>query len=258
MRIVAISDTHNRHKSIKEFKNVNSLGQEQEPLGGDLIIHAGDATGRGESGEIEPFLKWYSELDFRHIILVPGNHDFGFERNPTRFRKICEDLGIILLDHKSIEIEGIKIFGSPWTPWFYDWAYNGARNISEQLQYSKQQRLIPLMNDLWKDIPNDTNILITHGPPYEILDELTYVDGTPKGQFVGCVDLAERVKEIKPDLHFFGHIHSGHGQKHLNGTSFYNVAICDEMYGPSNPVTIIDYELETQENNGTENKPQPE
>lgn len=247
-KIVAISDTHNRHKQISVFKEtkynpIDGEDKEQEPLGGDIIIHAGDATGRGESGEIEPFIKWYGQLDFRYRIFIAGNHDFGFERDPARYKKLCEDNGVILLNHESIEIEGIKIFGSPWTPWFYNWAFNGARNPNEQLAYSKQTKLIPLMKDLWNDIPLDTNILVTHGPPYEILDELQFVDGTPKGQFVGCVDLANKIKELKDlDLHIFGHIHCQHGQKHIDGVSYYNVSICDEMYSPSMPVTVIDYE----------------
>jgi len=115
-------------------------------------------------------------------------------------------------------------------------------------------------------IPEDTDILVTHGPPYEILDEVFAVDGSSyrdhgmMPRYVGCVDLAARIKEVKPDLHIFGHIHSGHGQKHVNGVSHYNASICDEMYAPSNPITIIEYEKETtkQENNGNKNEPQPE
>jgi Icc-related predicted phosphoesterase len=243
LKIVAISDTHNRHRSIKDFQEFNShLNEAKEPLGGDIIIHAGDATGRGEHWEIESFLKWFSELDFRYKVFIPGNHDFGFEKNPALYKTMCKDLDIILLIHDSIDIEGIKIFGSAWSPFFYNWAFNGGRTLAESHLHNK-----PLMRDLWKSIPFDTNVLVTHGPPYEILDELVYVDGTPKGQFVGCVDLKEKIEELKDlDIHIFGHIHCAHGQKHINGVSYYNASICDEMYSPSMPVTIIEYEKETK------------
>ncbi len=240
MKIVGISDTHNRHKQIKAFQDVDSLGQEKEPLGGDIILHAGDATGRGESGEIKAFLKWYGSLDFRYRIFTPGNHDFGFERADYRFRKMCEQYGVTLLIDESIVVDGVKIHGSPVTPWFHNWAYNKARDLNEAMF-----RQIPEIKPHWDKIPDDVNILLTHGPPYGILDELVFIDGTPKGQFVGCVELLNRINQLKDlDLHLFGHIHCGHGQKHINGKSFYNVSICDEMYSPSNPVTIIDYEKE--------------
>lgn len=237
MKIVAISDTHNRHKQIKDFHTEYSQGEEKIPLGGDIIIHAGDATGRGERGEVEAFLKWYGELDFSHRIFVPGNHDFLFEKADHRAREMCKQYGITLLIDESVVIDGVKIHGSPYTPWFYDWAFNRARHLNEA-----QFRQIKEIKPHWDLIPDDTNVLITHGPPYGILDELLFVDGTPKGQFVGCEELLKRIKQVKPDLHFFGHIHCGHGQKHIDGTSFYNVAVCDEMYCPTNPVTIVEYE----------------
>lgn len=242
LKICAISDTHNRHKQIKAFQDYNSyLGEEVEPLSGDIIIHAGDATGQGRQSEIESFIEWFGQLDFRYKIFVPGNHDYGFETNQTLYRTLCEKNGIILLNHESITIEGVKIFGSPWTPWFYDWAFNAGRTITEAAFYKK-----PFIGDLWSTIPKDTNILVTHGPAYGVLDELLYVDGTPKGQYVGCVELAKKIKEIKPDLHICGHIHCGYGQLHWEGTSYYNVSVCDEMYTPSNAVTVIDYEYDSK------------
>lgn len=237
LKIVALSDTHNRHKQIKSFQDFNShLNEEKEPLGGDIIIHAGDATARGEPGELERFIKWYSELDFSYKVFVPGNHDFGCENNSNVYKKICEDHGVIYLNHDLVTIEGINIFGSPWTPYFYNWAFNGGRTLSDAAHYKK-----PFLGDLWAQIPENTNILVTHGPPYGVLDELVYVDGTPKGQFVGCEELMKVIKKIKPDIHIFGHIHCGYGVKHIDGTSFYNAAICDEMYSATNAPHIITY-----------------
>ncbi len=249
MKIVAISDTHNRHKQIKVFKEtvfsmVDGEDKEQEPLGGDIIIHAGDATGRGESGEVEAFIKWYGSLDFSHRILVPGNHDFFFERQPERARELCEQYGVTLLIDESVVVNGVKIHGSPVQPWFHNWAFNRARTLEAATTVH------PWIKNHWDLIPDDTDILVTHGPPYGVLDEVVRVDGSSYNppNLVGCEELMYAVKRIKPDIHIFGHIHCGHGQKHLNGTSFYNVAICDEMYSASMPVTEIDYEKE--ENNG--------
>lgn len=218
LKIIAISDTHNRHNKLII-----------EPC--DILIHAGDESGMGQESEIRHFAKWFNKQPAKHLIWTPGNHSVHFEKNyPSSlswFKEECPN-GTILIN-SGIQIEGINIWGSPITPTFFRWAYMADRG-SEIKKY-------------WDMIPDNTNILITHGPPYNILDELVYVDGTPKGIFVGCQDLSDRIKELKElDLHFFGHIHCGAGQKHLNGVSYYNVSICDEIYYPSNPITIVDYE----------------
>jgi len=230
--IIAISDTHNRHKSIKELNGENALG-------GDIIIHAGDATGQGTVSEVTSFLKWYGNLDFTHRILVAGNHDWLFELNPSLVKDMCDQNGITLLNDSNVVINGVKIHGSPVQPWFYDWAFNRARSI-EEAQYRNIKEIKPH----WDMIPDDTNILITHGPPYMILDELVHVSGEPKGQFVGCVKLSERIRELKQlKHHIFGHIHYWGGQTVVkDGIMYHNASICDEMYAPTNPITVIEYE----------------
>lgn len=244
--IVAISDTHNQHAKIKD------LGQ------GDLLIHTGDFSSQGYKWESERFLEWFAKQPFSAKVLICGNHEVEIERTyDFRFKMMCKDAGIILLEDSSVELQflpgkafvdqnipdlaKVKIHGSPITPWFYghNWGWNRARTEAEAQLYNTT-----LIKPHWDLIPPDTNILLTHGPAYEILDELYFVDGTPKGQFVGCVDLLARIKEIKPDIHIFGHIHThGGSQVHKDGTSFYNACICDEMYMPSNPVTRIQYDL---------------
>lgn len=237
LKLVAISDTHNYHNKIKAFKDVNDLGEEKEPLSGDILIHSGDATGRGEIWEVENFLKWLGKQNFKHKIFVPGNHDWACELQPTLVKEFADKYGVILLNDSGIEIEGVKFWGSPVQPWFYSWAFNRRRTLEEASRYNQ-----PWIKNHWDMIPEDTDILITHGPPYEILDELLYVDGTPKGEFVGCQELLAAIKRIKPDIHIFGHIHCGYGEKHVDGTSFYNASICDEMYSASNAPHIIEYE----------------
>ena len=219
LEIVAIRDTHNRHKEVVIPEC-------------DILVHAGDYSLKGYDGEIERFYKWLNKQPAKHIVSVQGNHEVGWERSPYNCISIavkhCPN--VHLLNNTSITIEGIKIHGMPDTPYFCNWAFNRARNDRESMLYD-----IPLMKKYTDNIPNDTNILVTHGPPYGILDLC------PDGRIVGCEDLMDRVNIVKPDVHIFGHIHHSHGEKHINGTSFYNAAICDEMYYPSNPITEIEY-----------------
>lgn len=226
MKIVAMSDTHNQlHKIVRKDLVPD----------GDILVHAGDATGRGEIWEVERFCKDYGKLPHEHKIFVPGNHDWLFQKDTKTAREICDRNGIILLIDEEIVINGVKFYGSPWQPWFCDWAYNAGETESQAAMHR-----VPYIKPFVDMIPDDTNVLITHGPPYKILDELVRIDGTPKGQFVGSEHLLNKIKEIKPDIHIFGHIHCGYGEKHLDGTSYYNVAICDEMYYPGNEVKVIE------------------
>lgn len=247
MKIVAISDTHNKHNQLVLPE-------------GDIIVHAGDATGRGEKGEVRNFLKWYGNTPYQLKIFVAGNHDFLFEKDPKLARKLCRENGVIYLEDSGIEIQDqaglivtknfwddtptIKIWGSPVQPHFYDWAFNRARDEKDIVFNHRTMgvKQYPLIKPHWDMIPEDTDVLLTHSPPYRILDELLYVDGTPKGEFAGCEELAKRIRIVKPDLHFFGHIHCGYGEKHIDGTSYYNVAICDDMYCASNEIKVIEYE----------------
>jgi len=217
-KIVAISDTHNRH---------NKLGIPQC----DIFIHCGDWTSMGHAHEVENFAKWLNKINARYIVLVPGNHELTFEKNiPESLNWIKEHCPTAhILIEESIEIEGIKIYGSPITPFFYNWAWNRYRG--EDIQKH------------WNKIPENTDILITHGPPYGILDTTIHADGSPRPENLGCEQLLKKVQEIKPDLHLFGHIHHPGGtQVHKDGTSFYNCSVCNEQYFPSNPLTIIEYD----------------
>jgi Icc-related predicted phosphoesterase len=208
LKIDAISDTHGRHKKLAL-------------PGGDILIHSGDVSGRGHSGEILPFLDWYAEQDYSTIILIPGNHDFGFEEEPERYVKECADRKIILLNDSGCTVEGIKVWGSPVQPWFHNWAFNRARTQGEVT------RLHGWIKTHWDLIPEDTEILVTHGPPYGILD-----DANARGyeNHVGCQELEKRIRETKVKLHVFGHIHEGAGYKYLDGRTYVNASSLDEMY----------------------------
>lgn len=222
-KIVCLSDTHTRTNfEIPE---------------GDLIIHSGDATFSGDYKEVYEFAKWYGSLPHQYKIFVAGNHDFGFEKQYDIYSSLIRENGIIYLQDQRTEIERIKIYGSPWQPEFNNWAFNLSRYEGE-------------LTRKWAMIPDDTQILITHGPPKGILDRTAgYEIMTPSGmddivppENVGCWDLRERVRRLKDlRLHAFGHIHHSYGIEKIEGVIFANSSICNEQYKPLNPPIVIDW-----------------
>lgn len=212
MKIVCISDTHNCNEQI-------------EVPDGDILIHAGDATVTGSIPEIEAFNDWFANLPHKHKVLIAGNHDWLFETNNLYARKLLSDKIIYLQDSFTV-IERLKIYGSPWQPRFFDWAFNLMRGTE--------------LAEKWKLIPDDTDILITHGPPNGILDEV------PRKFFVentGCEELIKKVEELAGKnlkLHVFGHIHCGYGTTDKFGVKFVNASNCDESYEPTQPPIVVD------------------
>lgn len=220
MKIVFISDTHMKHRQLVNLPEA------------DMIIHAGDITTRGEFFATKDFLEWFNLLDYKYKVFIAGNHDFCFEDDNAKI-KIPTLLGqypdITYLENESVEIEGIKIYGSPYTPRFYDWAFNVSRGN-------------PIARE-WAKIPDDTDILITHGPPFG------YGDYTMNGDKAGCVDLLYRIKVIKPTIHVFGHIHEGYGMFTLadaRGVTLINASVLDHRYNMVNEPVLIDYNDFTQ------------
>ena len=209
MRIVCISDTHGLHHEIKLPK-------------GDMIIHAGDVTNFGTTAQVSQFVDWYSKLDYKYKIFIAGNHDFFFEeQSDETIEDFLSDYpDVIYLEDSGITIEGIKIWGSPYQPEFFDWAFNRKRG-SEIKQH-------------WDLIPDDTDIIITHGPPMRILDL------TPSYENVGCEDLLSAINRVKPKHHIFGHIHNGYGTETIQHTTFVNASVCDERYRTVNKPMIIE------------------
>jgi Icc-related predicted phosphoesterase len=204
LKIDCISDTHGQHRKINL-------------PGGDIIIHSGDCCcGRLEAAM--EFLDWYKEQKYSHLILVPGNHDSIFERMPELMLEECKNRGIILLNDSGCEIEGIKIWGSPVQPWFYDWAFNRQRGADIQRH--------------WDLIPKDTEILITHGPPYKIRDEVKS-DGL--SIYVGCEDLYRTILQTQIKLHIFGHVHEGRGHAYLDSRTYINASSVDVGYNFIDP-----------------------
>lgn len=197
MQIVCLSDTHGQHHNIDVPE-------------GDVLIHAGDFTRTGGVQETKDFLDWYAELPHQYKVFIAGNHDRGFEREREKtMEKIPSD--IIYLEDSGVQIEHLYFWGSPYTPKFFNWSF-GKNRGEEILAY-------------WQKIPLHTNILITHGPPKNILDT------TYKGYNVGCADLADTLSTLNDlKLHVFGHIHEAYGIYTCNNCTFVNASVLNRKY----------------------------
>jgi Icc-related predicted phosphoesterase len=210
-RLCFISDTHSQESSVQIPEC-------------DILFHAGDLSRNGELRSIENFCEWVKRQPAKHRVVIMGNHDL--DRGPryveaaAMLRDACT-----YLEDSGTEIEGLKIYGSPVSPFFYDWRWNRQRGED--------------IDRHWRMIPDDTHILMTHSPPFGILD------GVPRDwgdvEHVGCKDLLrhiDRLKQLKISAH--GHIHCARGHIQHNGIHFVNSAICDDRYKPVNPPIIID------------------
>jgi Icc-related predicted phosphoesterase len=207
VKIVAISDTHGKHKNLILPK-------------GDMLIHAGDVSSRGKENEILEFLRWFAQTDFKYKIFIAGNHDFYFERFSHEIISQLIPSNVIYLNDSGIEIESINIWGSPISPWFYDWAFN--RHRGEDIKKH------------WNKIPQNTDIIITHGPVYGILDK------TSRNENVGCKDLLGKVEALNPKFHICGHIHEAYGYIKYSNTEFINASVVDENYNLRNKPVVFE------------------
>lgn len=214
MKIVATSDTHTLQDHVPIPKGKF-----------DVFIHAGDLGNVGKMREYAVIGEWFYKLkdQFKHRIIVPGNHDWGLMRNPDEIMEEYFDEDVILLIDKGVEIDGVKFYGCPWMPNFMDWAYM----LSEDE-----------LKPYYDAIPDDTKVLITHCPPFGILDKTTEKYGAYR---CGSENLMNRIKQLpKLTHHIFGHIHHGYGSKVVNGVSHHNVAALNEGYIYHNPPQIIE------------------
>ena len=197
IRIVCISDTHGQHTKLRVPD-------------GDILIHAGDFMAFGDTPkEIVDFNQWLDKQPHRYKVVIAGNHDLMFERHPRAARELLSNA--IYLENSGTELDGLKIWGSPVQPEFNNWAFNVARGAA--------------IRRFWKMIPEDTDVLMTHGPPFGVLDK-----SHPSTAHLGCEQLAKIVEQINPRLHVFGHIHGSYGQSTANGTRFVNASVVNEAY----------------------------
>ncbi len=214
LRCVAVSDFHMRDVITPDA---------------DLLLVGGDMTFKGERYELEWFKNWLSRQPQKRKIWIAGNHEMGLEYMPELAGTIAQETNSIYLNDSFTEIYGLKIWGSPITPWFYDWAFNRRRGAD--------------ISKHWQLIPEGLDILITHGPPYG------YGDKVYSGQNVGCEDLLEVLqnKLVKPPrFHIFGHIHSAYGRSKIERSDgktieCINASICNEEYKMAN--APVEFEL---------------
>ena len=250
--ITAISDTHNKHNQLNG-----------KLPGGHILIHSGDITSLGRKHEVTDFIKWFDKQDYTHKIFIAGNHDMSFDReillrnklahfegrNVNDYDTSCSEgkpqwleemlgnlpNGIYYLENTSVKIEGLNIWGSPYSPSFgYGWGFNADRGHD--------------ITQIWNEIPMDTDIVITHSPIYGYNDRTLNTN-----QNVGCADLYHRLHEVKPHLHFAGHIHEGYGygtipyKDEWGDIYTFNPSTCNLRYEAINDPIKFNYDFVSRE-----------
>ena len=207
MRFVAISDTHGCHRELRLPR-------------GDVLLHAGDCTMRGRKEELTDFLAWFGKQPFAHKIFIAGNHDFILEKTAPESIQALLPEGVTYLNDSGVSVGGIPVWGSPVTPWYFNWAFNRRRG--------------PEIRKHWDLIPADTRILLTHGPAHGFLD-LTVTE-----QNVGCQDLLRKILVLQPQVHVCGHIHESYGSIRRSGIHFINASVVNERYSIMNKPVVFD------------------
>lgn len=205
-RLVCLSDTHGRHAELDVPE-------------GDVLVHAGDFTARGREREVADFGAWLAAQPHAHKVVVAGNHDFLFEREPVRARELLGQ-EILYLQDSGAKLAGLTFWGSPWQPWFHDWAFNLQRGAA--------------LAEIWARAPAGVDVLVTHSPPMGVLDR------TSRGERVGCEDLRDALTRIRPALHVFGHIHEAYGSKPGPPLSI-NACNCDLAYRATNAPVVVEW-----------------
>lgn len=223
MKIMFLSDTHGRHLEITELYG--------ELPYVDIIVHSGDCTRYGEFEETDLFMNWFSKQNAKHKVLVAGNHDFVLQQMDRRNWLLANNYGVTYLEDSFINIDGIGIYGSPWSPVFGMWAFMKHRNAE--------------LDEVWQKVPTDgsVDLLVTHTPRYGRFDV------SVRGNYnVGCEMLANRINDIHPKVHVFGHIHECGGmikeetEVPVKGMVSLNASLLNIRYVLANPIWIWDTE----------------
>ena len=210
-RLVCIADTHNRHARLT-----------LPP--GDVLVHAGDCTSTGTEEEVVDFLRWMQAQPHPAKVMIAGNHDHWFEESPDRVDWLLQRHApsVTYLEDSGATVAGLKFWGSPVQPWFWDWAFN--RRRGPEIQWH------------WDQIPSDTQVLVTHGPPHGYLDKVL------SGDRLGCRNLTQTLPRLTHLwLCVFGHLHlQGGCSMRENGRVYVNAAVCDDDYQPVHSPLVVD------------------
>lgn len=203
MKIVAFADTHGLHDDVAIPD-------------GDVLIFAGDLCNAGSITEVSFFADWFNALPHKTKIFIAGNHDVAIQEQTS----LCVGMiDAIYLEDQEYTIDGIRIYGSPWTPTFLDWAFMKSRG--EEIR------------ERWDLIPEGLDILVTHGPPFEVLDNTGH-------DYVGCMDLKHAIMGANPKHVIFGHCHEDHGSVVRFRKEYMNVSICDGDYDPCRQPVVFE------------------
>jgi len=211
-----LSDTHNQHEQL-------------ELTSTDVLVHCGDVGTKGNFTEGKNFLMWFVKQNAKFKLLCPGNHDGRLRADTAHpdLVSLAKDLGIIILNDDFVSVDKIKIYGVSAT-----FKEHGKATKSGYLPSNEERKAV------WENIPKHLDLLITHMPPYGILDN------TNDGRHIGCRMLLDKVKEVQPRIHAFGHIHERAGETtSLLNTDFHNMACMNRDY---NLITKVGYSLYIQ------------
>jgi Icc-related predicted phosphoesterase len=199
MLILHLSDTHNLHRELQNLPPA------------DVIVHSGDMSMAGTGNEVADFVEWFGTLDYQYKIFIAGNHDYCLEKKDIKRIQCFLPQNCFYLYNSGVTIERVKFWGIPF--FFSDDVSGEYFNMIEQ-------------------IPRDTNILISHRPPFGVLDDdnITY----------GCPDLLQAVIDVRPCYHLFGHVHNAYGIEKSKDTTFVNAALVNEEYQLLNEPFVFD------------------
>jgi Icc-related predicted phosphoesterase len=237
MRIAVVSDTHGMWPSLNYPK-------------ADMLVLAGDILHNYNPDRLRDANKQLEEVAFlntkfgmlkkdgtyNEIVIIAGNHDYCFQLKNVEAKALITNAHY--LQDSEVVIDGVKFWGSPWQPWFWNWAFNFPNHNTNFLR-AKAHAV-----KCWAQIPDDTDVLITHGPSYGMLDK-AYRGHNRWSESLGCKFMADRISNLKLKSHFFGHIHGSYGQKITGGLNndkltYVNASACNEQYKPVNPIQVIE------------------
>lgn len=207
-KVVCISDTHGEYRKV-------------ELPDGDVLVHCGDITTYGRPDELVDFNRWCGNLPHRDIVVIAGNHDATLAKQSPEFaRKVLTNAHY--LQDSETTVQGIRIYGAPWTPEFMNWFFMLPRGSDE-------------LRAKWDQIPEGLDVLLTHGPPVGKLDYSKY-----QKTYVGCGLLRAAVERVRPRYHVFGHLHENHGGLQSEHTTFINCSIMTRSYVPAQAPIVIE------------------
>jgi predicted phosphodiesterase len=209
MRLVCVADTHLYERGLPPVPD------------GDVLIHAGDMLQHGTMAELQHAAAWLRAQPHAHKLVIAGNHDWCLQRTPGPARALLEDAGVVYLQDSAATLEGLRVWGSPWQPEFFDWAFNLPRGEALAAK--------------WALVPAGIDVLVTHGPPRG------YGDRVGRGH-EGCDDLRAALDRIEPALHVFGHIHEDGGLWRCGQATIANVT----TWECTRPATVVDYDPSTR------------